>query len=125
MASMGDIREKFGFVNPGKVEEYLGQHPQLIDPLIMAVPVIKRHLPEAGTPQLKHMDLGCLDGELMLLIPLPANSDPAGCRQRLSLIDHGWWVPLSANVKSILLADIRWDAHPASNALPGVDLDCE
>jgi hypothetical protein len=52
MAGMSDIRDKFGFVSPGRVEEYLGNHPQLIDPLIMAVPVIKRHLPESGTPQL-------------------------------------------------------------------------
>ena len=109
MASMGDIREKFGFVNPGKVEEYLGNHPQLIDHIVASLPVIRRHMPEAGTPRLKHIDLGCLDGELMLYIPLPDNTNTADSRRRLRLIDHEWWRPLPPNVKSILLADIRWN----------------
>jgi len=82
MASMSDIRDKFGFVNPDRVEVYLGNHPQLVDHLVAAIPIINKHMPEAGTPRLNHIDLGCMDGELMLLIPLPANSAPAGCRRR-------------------------------------------
>jgi hypothetical protein len=109
MLSMSDIRDKFGFVNPDKVEEYLGNHPQLIDHLVAAIPVIRKHLPEAGTLRLNHIDLGCLDGELMLHIHLPDNAHTTDCRRRLSLIDDEWWVPLPANVKSLLLADIRWN----------------
>lgn len=49
------------------------------------------------------------NGELMLYIPLPDNTDTEDCRRRLLFIDHEWWVPLPPNVKSILLADIRWN----------------
>ena len=45
----------------------------------------------------------------MLHIHLPDNTHTADCRRRLSLIDDEWWAPLPANVKSILLADIRWN----------------
>lgn len=117
MADMSDIRDKFGFVNPGKVVEYLGNHPQLLDHLVAAIPVIRKHMPEAGTPRIKHIDLGCLDGELMLFIPLPDNTDTNDCRLRLRLIDDEWWRPLPPNVKSILLADIRWNQEIEANEL--------
>ena len=106
---MSDIRDKFGFVNPDEVEEYLGNHPQLVDPLVAAIPIIRKHMPEAGTPFLKHQDLGVLDGDLMLYIPLPSSTDTDDSRRRLRLIDDEWWVPLPANVKSLLLADVRWN----------------
>ena len=117
MAGMSDIRDKFGFVNPGGVEEYLGNHPQLIDPLVAAIPIIRKHMPESGTPRLNHIDFGCMDGELMLYIPLPDNTDTEDCRRRLRLIDDEWWVPLPPNVKSILLADVRWNQEMEANEI--------
>jgi hypothetical protein len=115
MASMSDIRDKFGFVNPDRVEEYLGNHPQLVEPLLAFLPIAQKHMPEAGTPQLKHQDLGCLDGDLMIYLPLPEHVGSDLARHRLSLIDHEWWMPLPHNVRSLLLADVRWNQETETN----------
>ena len=113
MTSLRDIRDHFGFMNTGRIEEYLGDHPQLMEHLLAFLPIAKKHLPEAGTPQLKHQDLGFLDGDLMIYLPLPENIATDYARRQLALIDREWWLPLPVNVRSILLADVKWNPDRA------------
>ena len=108
MPNMNDIWDNFRVTSPSKIEEYLGRNPQLIGHLVAAIPVIRKHLPEAGMPILIHRVSGW-EEDLMIHIPLPDSIDVLEGKRRLDLIDDEWWVPLPADVRNTLLADFRWN----------------
>jgi len=108
MPALDDICSHYAFENHGQVERFLEHHPHIAEHLAALVPIIKEHMPEAGTPRIKHTPDWPPDGDLMIYIPLPATVSTDDGRRFLKLVDEVWWGPLPVTVRAVLLADVQW-----------------
>ena len=108
MPSLADICGHYAFENHDPVKRFLEHHPHIVRHLTALAAVIKEHMPEAGTPRIKHTCDWPPDGDLMIYIPLPATVSAEDGRRFLKLVDDVWWGPLPAMVRAVLLADVQW-----------------